>query len=364
MVLRAARPALSALFLVVAAALLLGPIDARGAEAWVWPVDGEVLTEYRNGGDPYASGQHRGLDIAAAEGAPAVAAVGGTVRYRGVAGSSGLTVSIRTADGHFDTAYLHLSAAFVEKGQVVTAGQRIGAVGTTGRRSAEAAHLHFGVREAGSRHDYLDPRGFLGPPPATRPTEPRGAPAPVSVPVPVAPAPAPVGVPVGAPVPVRVPVARRVRVPGARRVRAPAGRRVRTPAPSRSAPGRAGVAVALPARVGLPALEPLSEVNKGRLRSASPRPGPAGIPALGPGAQPQGARVSSSKGQRANPVARAGSEPAAGSRPGPDVGWAIACVGLLLAAACVGGRPGGSQDEVRARRAAMRSLLKPLLGGR
>ena len=160
---------------------------------WVWPVRGEVLTPYQNGDDPYAAGQHRGIDIAAAVGTPVVAAVGGEVRFAGTAGSSGLTVSIRSADGRFDTSYLHLSAASVARGQAVAAGERIGAVGTSGTRSSEPSHLHFGVRDAGERHAYHDPLSFLGAPPAGE--SPREAPAPEPAPVPVAPAPAPLRAP-------------------------------------------------------------------------------------------------------------------------------------------------------------------------
>jgi hypothetical protein len=45
---------------------------------------------------------------------------------------------------------------------------------------------------------------------------------------------------------------------------------------------------------------------------------------------------------------------------GPDVGWVLACVGLLLAAACIG-RP--SADEPKRRgRAALTAILRPLTG--
>ena len=100
------------LLLTLAAFLLL---SAPAEASWSWPVRGDVITQYRNGDDPYAGGQHRGIDIAAAVGTPVVAAAGGEVRFAGTAGSSGLTVSVRTADG-FDTSYLHLSALAVRAG--------------------------------------------------------------------------------------------------------------------------------------------------------------------------------------------------------------------------------------------------------
>src|SRR5215210_3062030 len=180
---------------------------APAAQAsWVWPVRGEVITNYRTGADPYAGGQHRGIDIAAPVGAAVVAAVGGEVRFAGTAGSSGLTVSIRTADG-FDSSYLHLSALGVRAGAHVSAGERVGSVGTTGVRSASRPHLHFGVREAGTRHGYVDPLSLL--PPLTAPPPERPPPVPAPAPAPVAPrpapAPAPAPIPMGAPRPAPAP---------------------------------------------------------------------------------------------------------------------------------------------------------------
>src|SRR5215210_4015603 len=177
-------------------------LTPTASAAWVWPVSGEVIAEYRNGTDPYAPGQHRGIDIAAPAGTPIVAAASGDVRFAGTAGSSGLTISIRTNDG-YDTSYLHLSSLAVRAGARVSAGERIGAVGTTGTRSADAPHLHFGVRDAGTRHDYHDPLAFLRPPPPARAPDPPPAPGPALQPAP--PAIAPETVPRTAPRPRAVP---------------------------------------------------------------------------------------------------------------------------------------------------------------
>src|SRR5207245_1199843 len=57
----------AAISLLAPSLLLLAPATARaGAPGWRWPVSGAVITGYRNGDDPYAGGQHRGLEIAAA----------------------------------------------------------------------------------------------------------------------------------------------------------------------------------------------------------------------------------------------------------------------------------------------------------
>ena len=54
----------AAISLLAPSLLLLAPATARaGAPGWRWPVSGAVITGYRNGDDPYAGGQHRGIDF-------------------------------------------------------------------------------------------------------------------------------------------------------------------------------------------------------------------------------------------------------------------------------------------------------------
>ncbi len=121
-----------------------------------------------------------------------VAARAGTVTHAGVVGSSGLTVAVRTADGRHVTSYLHLSAVAVTKGDAVAAGARIGAVGTSGRRTVAEPHLHFGIRLAEPDDRYIDPLSLL-PPLSSAP--PPAASVPPPVPVRVAPRAAPVPIP-------------------------------------------------------------------------------------------------------------------------------------------------------------------------
>lgn len=312
---------------LVATALLIAPLavpaPAGGASGWQWPVAGEVITPYRNGSDPYAGGQHRGIDVAAPAGEPVRAATAGRVTFSGTAGSSGLTVGVRTADGGFDTSYLHLASVSVAKGDTVEPGARLGEVGTTGRRSVSRPHLHFGVREADSRHAYRDPLTLLPPmPPAPVREAPRGVP--VAAPAPVRAPPRRERVPRAAPVRRRVPAGRRVRVPAARRV--PRGAPARpTLAPRPVTP----LGVARRVRGRAPDRPPLPELG--------PRPRPAPVPEERPAARP---------------VPR-GHAPAADAR-GPDLGLVLACLGLLAAAACVGGRASGSG---RGARPAVRALL-------
>jgi Peptidase family M23 len=288
--------------------LLLLPVGppAAARTGWSWPVGGKVITPYRNGSNPYAGGQHRGIDIAAPVGTPARAATNGTVRYAGRVGWSGLVVSIRTAGARYDTSYLHLSSLAVRRGERVRLGQRLGAVGTTGHRSARRPHLHFGVRDAGTRR-YHDPLEFLPPlaGPRGEPARPRGAPLPV---------------PVG-PRPLATPESLAHR--RSRPLRLPEGRRLPVPAPTPR---------------GVP--------------TSSPRP----IPDLGPA--PRGAPLAD---PRPAPVpARGGrAEPSGGFEP--DAGLALACLGLLLAAALLG-VSGQSRARAARGRARVAAALRPLLG--
>jgi Peptidase family M23 len=301
-----------------------------------------------------------------------VAAAGGEVRFAGTAGSSGLTVSIRTDDRRYDTSYLHLSSAAVREGDRVAAGARVGTVGTSGVRSAAAPHLHFGVRDADSRHAYHDPLGFLPPPPAG-PEAPRGAPAPQPAPVPVAPAPAPLRAPLGRRVPVGAPAPRRipVRAPSPRRVPigAPSPLRVPAPAPSPrrvpvGAPSPRRVPVGLPSPrhvpVGAPSPRsaPVGAPRPAHLpaRAASPRRVPAGEP------NPRGlAAPQSREGMRPSRAA-APPAPATDGRAGsgPDLGLVLACVGLLAAAVLLGLTQDGQKATQRTGRR-IASVLRPML---
>ena len=363
MPIRAALAALAALLLTVAASLLVSSQPVGAAPGWAWPVEGEILTAYRNGDDPYAGGQHRGIDIGAEAGAPVGAATGGTVRFAGVAGSSGLTVSVRTSDGTLDTSYLHLSAVAVREGDLVASGQRLGTVGTSGRRSVEAPHLHFGIRDAGSRHAYHDPLAYLPPAPRAAPEPPR-VPVPVAEPVPVAPA------PVRAPVPVRVPAARRVRLPAGRRVRVPAGRRLRMPL-GRQTPGAVGAPVPALGQAAAPIGSPFPAAARGApgpAEGAARQPLDRGdIAGVGPLGSPDRLGAVAGADSASAPEQGPATERGVG---GPDIGWALACAGLLLAAALLG-RPGdrdgprATGGRARADAAVkLRALIRPLTGGR
>jgi murein DD-endopeptidase MepM/ murein hydrolase activator NlpD len=86
---------------------------------------------------------HQGQDIVAAEGTPVVTPIAGTVHWTAYqAEGAGYYVVIAGADGrHYVFMHLQAGSIAVTKGAAVAAGQRLGAVGSTGGSSGP--HLHF-----------------------------------------------------------------------------------------------------------------------------------------------------------------------------------------------------------------------------
>ena len=91
---------------------------------------------------------HRGVDYAAPQGAPVIAAAGGVVTSATYDGTNGRMVRVRHASG-YETFYLHLSAfgPGIRAGVRVDQGQTVGLVGATGL--ATGPHLHYGLTRNG-----------------------------------------------------------------------------------------------------------------------------------------------------------------------------------------------------------------------
>jgi murein DD-endopeptidase MepM/ murein hydrolase activator NlpD len=85
---------------------------------------------------------HPGQDFAGAYGSPIYVTAPGVVSYAGERNGYGNTIEVDHGHG-FKTRYGHLSAISVSVGQQVAVGQRIGAMGSTGRSTG--THLHYEV---------------------------------------------------------------------------------------------------------------------------------------------------------------------------------------------------------------------------
>ena len=159
---------------------------APPALAWTWPVDGPVLQAFVFGDDPYAAGQHRGIDVAAEAGAPVRAPAAGTVTFAGTVPGGGRTVTIQTADGYSVT-LVHLGSIGTARGVAVVEGAAVASVGPSGDAEHDGPYVHVGVRRSADPNGYVDPLELLPSRPAAQPAPAPGpeAPAPGAVTEPV-----------------------------------------------------------------------------------------------------------------------------------------------------------------------------------
>lgn len=133
---------------------------ATGSLGWPLAVKGIITCGFgpRKAPVPGASTFHQGVDIAGPSGTSILATDGGTVILAGQYGGGGMAVRIDHGGGII-TEYLHLRAGdgiMVTAGQIVTKGQQIGKMGTTGISSG--THLHFGVSVNGT---FVDPLNYI-----------------------------------------------------------------------------------------------------------------------------------------------------------------------------------------------------------
>lgn len=128
-----------------------------GMFTWPAPSYTRISDEYGNRIHPILGIQqfHNGLDMAAPGGSPILAAYSGTVVAATYSGSMGNYIMIDHGDSLY-TIYMHASALYVSKGQEVSKGDKIAAVGSTGRSTGN--HLHFSVRLNGN---YVSPWNYL-----------------------------------------------------------------------------------------------------------------------------------------------------------------------------------------------------------
>jgi hypothetical protein len=132
------------------------PVAEQPIQGVVMPAPGGTSNEAgQQYGAPRDHGPHGGVDFGVPSGTPILAALPGEVIFAGNAGDAGNMVTIQHANGLI-TKYMHLTNASVSPGDTVTAGQEIGASGSTG--ASTGPHLHFQVEQDGNT---IDPIPFL-----------------------------------------------------------------------------------------------------------------------------------------------------------------------------------------------------------
>jgi murein DD-endopeptidase MepM/ murein hydrolase activator NlpD len=149
---------------VPAAAKTAVPAASAAPDLIVSPLSGEVISAFSMDQLQYSQTladwrTHSGMDISADAGTNVLAACAGTVASVADDPMMGTTV-ILSHGGGYETVYANLqSKPTVAKGEVVSAGQIIGAVGSTSiAEAAEGPHLHFSVTKGG---ELVDPQEFL-----------------------------------------------------------------------------------------------------------------------------------------------------------------------------------------------------------
>lgn len=141
------------------------PRAAAGSGSASPPLGGAYTIAARFGQVGSWSRYHTGMDFAAPVGSPIQAPTGGVVTNAGSGPASwaGTYVTVRHANGT-SSLYAHMSTVSVSVGQSVSGGQRLGAVGMTGRTFGP--HLHFEVYPAGVApgdvYRAVNPESWLG----------------------------------------------------------------------------------------------------------------------------------------------------------------------------------------------------------
>lgn len=117
------------------------------AGSWTRPASGRFTSGYGSRTHPIHGvvKTHYGIDIANSTGTPVVSAADGVVSYASPLSTYGNVIMVtHSIDGQiFTSLYAHLSSIKVSKGQVVSKGQIIGGIGTTG--NSTGPHLHFEI---------------------------------------------------------------------------------------------------------------------------------------------------------------------------------------------------------------------------
>ncbi len=118
-------------------------------ELFIYPIMGRLTSPFGYRNDPFTGARsfHSGIDLAAPIGTSVKATLDGRIAETGFNRIFGNYVII-THDRGYQSLYGHLSAIYVKRGQYVTQGAIVGAVGNTGYSTGP--HLHLSIYKNGS----------------------------------------------------------------------------------------------------------------------------------------------------------------------------------------------------------------------
>lgn len=141
--------------------ILRSRVLGRSLKRSKWPVaSGYISSRYGMRKDPF-TGQlrkHNGLDLAGLRGSDIMSIADGEVVFTGRKGGYGRVVEVKHTNG-LVSRYAHLEESLVKTKQVVTAGEKIARLGTSGRSTGP--HLHLEILK---NNKNIDPLLFLGKP--------------------------------------------------------------------------------------------------------------------------------------------------------------------------------------------------------
>ena len=118
-------------------------------ELFIYPIHGRLTSPFGYRSDPFTGARsfHSGVDLAAPIGTSVKATLDGRIAETGFNRIYGNYVII-THDRGYQSLYGHLSAIYVKRGQYITQGAVVGAVGNTGYSTGP--HLHLSIYKNGS----------------------------------------------------------------------------------------------------------------------------------------------------------------------------------------------------------------------
>ena len=131
-------------------------VDVKNTTSFIKPVEGSIssIYGYRDTATGTVPKNHTGTDIAATMGTKIKSATDGQVVLASEEGDYGKHIKVQI--GEVSIIYAHCNSLYVKEGDMITQGQEIAEVGSTG--NSTGPHLHFEVRIA---ERTVDPQKIL-----------------------------------------------------------------------------------------------------------------------------------------------------------------------------------------------------------